>query len=84
MHVSVQNPSEEKAEAKSDAKREVMRREAQTVFADGKESFRHKDLVFKITVSQRMSKIGARAKLKRWKLSQIVTVQPSGLYTLTP
>ena len=84
MHVSVQNPSETKAEAKSDAKRAAMRQEAETVFADGKDSFRYTDLISKMEASFAMSKIGARAKLKRWKLSQIVTVQPSGLYTLTP
>jgi hypothetical protein len=84
MHVSVQNPSEEKAEAKSDAKRAAMRQEAETVFADGKDSFRYTDLISKMEASFAMSKIGARAKLKRWKLSQVVTVQPSGLYTLTP
>lgn len=84
MHVSVQNPSETKAEAKSDAKSAAMRQEAETVFADGKDSFRHTDLVSEMEVSLAMSKIGARKKLKKWALSQIVTVQPSGLYTLTP
>lgn len=84
MHVSVQNPAEAKVEARTEAKHDAMRQEAQIVFAEGKCSFRFTDLVSKIEVSQGMSKVGAKKKLHRWVLSQVVTIQPSGLYTLTP
>ncbi len=83
MHVSVANPSEARAEAKAESKLVAMRQEAEVVFAQGKGSFRHTDLVSKIEVSQGMSKVGAKKKLARWVVSQVVTIQPSGLYTLT-
>ncbi|MDR3409673.1 MAG: AAA family ATPase, partial [Formivibrio sp.] len=84
MHTSVQNPSEAKAEARTDARRMEMQREAQTVFAEGENPFRHTDLVSKMEVSLGMSAVGAKKKLARWVVSQVVTIQPSGLYTLTP
>jgi hypothetical protein len=84
MHVTVQNPAEAKIEARTEAKHDAMEQEAQTVFAECKGPFRFTDLVSKIEVSLGMSKVGAKKKLRRWVLSQVVTVQPSGLYTFTP
>ncbi len=83
MHVSVANPSEAKAEAKSDAKLAAMRRDAETVFAKaGKSALAHKEMVELLAVAFSLKPSGARRRIENWLSSLVVTKQDSGLYTL--
>jgi len=82
MHVTVENPSEEQAEARQESRLADMREEAKQVFAHGNSSIRHKEAVGLIVSVFKLSEVGAKKKLKTWHQSGIVSKEPSGRYIL--
>jgi AAA domain len=82
MHVSVENPSEAKAEAKSNAKREAMMQAAGIIFARDKSPRAHKEIVRLLCDKFQLQTSGARRRLETWFDSGVVTKNESGFYTL--
>ena len=81
MHVSVENPSEAKAEARAGAKLAEMRQDALTCFAHvDKSSLSHSELVALIGQHKNLKPSGARRRLENWLKQGAVTKNDSGTY----
>ena len=84
MHVSVQNPSDARAEAKSESKLAAMRQDAGMVFAQDKNpSLSHKALVELVAAEFSLKTSGARRRIENWLSNAVVTKEASGSYVLT-
>ena len=83
MHVSVENPTEARAEARADAKQAKGAQDARVVFEKGKKDLvRYKELVALVASSFDISPIGARCRIKRWVENNIVGKDEAGSYRL--
>jgi hypothetical protein len=83
MHVSVENPDDEKAEAREESRIADMRAQAEQVFAQGEDPMRHKDAIEKMVAVLKLSEVGAKKKLRKWRECNIVNQESLGRYTLT-
>ena len=82
MHASCENPAQAKAEANQESRLGEMRAEAEQVFAQAKNPMRHKEAVERMAAVLKLSEVGAKKKLRKWRECNIVAQESSGRYTL--
>ena len=85
MHVTVQNPSEAKAEARAEGKRVAQAEAASCVFAQaGKDQLGYAELIQATCTALKLKKDGAKKRLREhWIKDGIVCQQANGMYSLT-
>ncbi|HTV40984.1 MAG TPA: hypothetical protein VMF08_10430 [Candidatus Sulfotelmatobacter sp.] len=81
MHVSVENPAEAKAEAKSAGRAAAMQQDAQMIFAKG-ETLQFKDALSAIEKHFALKNAGARRRLENWQRAGIIKRPDAGSYAL--